>query len=512
MSGAVSRGNRVTGVLSLLLAGALLSAGVAGCDGERAEGLSRHVEFLWQQHPNPWPPDAARRAAADANSLLAGDDRDVELHFYYQDRLRSFDRDSLLSEYGRRLERNPDDPLAIVLEARAHHSGPYLASVIDRALAAAGDDPAVLSLAVFAKLGGKNKDPQLAAELARKVVELHPTSYLAHEAMARVQIANDRPEQALAEARTAQRINPYSFEAVQLVASALRDLGREQEALAEIESFFSSQPTHPGAFRYLRRHYMDNKQWKELYDIEMIVAPAYPEHGYAFTYAAEAANRLGDYDLIFDAYEKAAETGWYDMDYALSLFDEQERAEFTSHPRFEDLRVMFERNHAAARDTLRTQATDNPINLLVRDFDAVDVSGDSVSLADERGRIVVLDFWAAWQKTCELTVPRLKRLRERYPEVKLISVNILERFREDHLLEKVEEKAAELGIEWDVWVADDELAERMRINSLPTWAVIDAEGVARYRTQGYQAYIDELLGYMIEASREPPEHVANRRN
>jgi len=48
--------------------------------------------------------------------------------------------------------------------------------------------------------------------------------------------------------------------------------------------------------------------------------------------------------------------------------------------------------------------------------------------------------------------------------------------------------------------AEDSVAENYEVMGIPTFVVIDAEGVIRYRMSGYFAFLDETLGWMVEAA------------
>jgi cytochrome c biogenesis protein CcmG, thiol:disulfide interchange protein DsbE len=47
-------------------------------------------------------------------------------------------------------------------------------------------------------------------------------------------------------------------------------------------------------------------------------------------------------------------------------------------------------------------------------FTSWDLSGNKVSLADFKGRPVLLTFWATWCTACQQELPELQRLRDRY--------------------------------------------------------------------------------------------------
>ncbi len=49
-----------------------------------------------------------------------------------------------------------------------------------------------------------------------------------------------------------------------------------------------------------------------------------------------------------------------------------------------------------------------------RDFNLIDIKGNSFSLADQKGKYVVLDFWGSWCVPCIQGLPKMKEYYEKY--------------------------------------------------------------------------------------------------
>jgi thiol-disulfide isomerase/thioredoxin len=102
-----------------------------------------------------------------------------------------------------------------------------------------------------------------------------------------------------------------------------------------------------------------------------------------------------------------------------------------------------------------------------------DLAGRPVSLAELRGRPVVIDFWATWCAPCEFQIPVLNQLEERYGErVEVIGIAVDVGGRE-----VVAPFAAERGIGYRVVLGDEGLAQRYGALGFPTLYVIRADGV-----------------------------------
>lgn len=60
------------------------------------------------------------------------------------------------------------------------------------------------------------------------------------------------------------------------------------------------------------------------------------------------------------------------------------------------------------------------------DFTMENIQGDSISLSDFEGKLVLLDFWASWCKPCRLANPQMVKLYEEFHEkgLEIISISL----------------------------------------------------------------------------------------
>lgn len=58
------------------------------------------------------------------------------------------------------------------------------------------------------------------------------------------------------------------------------------------------------------------------------------------------------------------------------------------------------------------------------DFSLSDISGQTISLEQYRGSVVLLDFWATWCGPCRMTIPVLIRLHNQYKDKGLVILGV----------------------------------------------------------------------------------------
>lgn len=115
-----------------------------------------------------------------------------------------------------------------------------------------------------------------------------------------------------------------------------------------------------------------------------------------------------------------------------------------------------------------------------------DLSGKAVKLADLRGKIVLVDFWASWCAPCRESLPVLERLSKRYVDKGLVIVGVNIDKTPDLARSFLEKNRLALTFP----VVNDkkhEVAGRYAPPTMPSSYVIDKEGRVRSVHAGFKA-------------------------
>ncbi len=480
----------ITAILSLMI--------MAGCNTEENFGLSENVKFLWQQHPNPWTETAAKAAAEDAKGLLAKHKKDFQLHLYYQGVAEFFDSEGVVKEYEELLAKDTTNARNIVLEANAAGGRNRTKDRMEVALVLAPEDPYVLAFAAKALLRSRPAEPDRAFAYGTKALEIAPDLAYAHEALAFYHMQNKEFDQAIASATIANEIYPSSFAAIYILLNCYDALERGEEGLALLEEFASSQPLHSGAIYYLEKRYRDSDQLEKIVDFKRVAAISDPDDGYNFIELASIFSELDQKDSLLAALEHAVDNDFMDINYAKMALGDEGFASISGDRRFQSLQVRMKKMLVDSRPERREEALKDKLDIVAPEVIAIDLKGNEVSLADLRGEIIILDFWATWCGPCKMTVPRLIDYYETNPDAKLISLNVWERPTGDERRDLVSDFTKEEGMKWNIWLGENTDADAFEVTGIPTFLVIDRDGLIRYRIVGYIPFLDEVLGWMVE--------------
>lgn len=118
------------------------------------------------------------------------------------------------------------------------------------------------------------------------------------------------------------------------------------------------------------------------------------------------------------------------------------------------------------------------------------LEGGRFVLSQEKGKVVVLDFWATWCGPCRQSMPLVEALMDQYDpgQTRLIAVNIRE--QPDEIRKALDLLKLHSEVALDI---DEVAARRYQANAIPQLVVVDAEGkVARLFVGGGEQVVAQL--------------------
>jgi thiol-disulfide isomerase/thioredoxin len=148
------------------------------------------------------------------------------------------------------------------------------------------------------------------------------------------------------------------------------------------------------------------------------------------------------------------------------------------------MKIFFVRSSLLALLFFAATANANP----APDFTLKSNSDQNIRLAEQRGKVVMLNFWASWCGPCRKEMPLLDEMHTRYNKagLELYGVNV------EQNTDDAEKLLKELGTGFPIlWDRDSKVSKLYQVNAMPTTIMIDKDGKVRYVNRGYKAGDEE---------------------
>lgn len=136
------------------------------------------------------------------------------------------------------------------------------------------------------------------------------------------------------------------------------------------------------------------------------------------------------------------------------------------------------------------------INRVAPDFSLKDISGKDILLSGQKGKVVLLEFWATWCPPCRASVPELIELQKKYQGRNFTVIGIS--IDSDSDLSKVVQFASANKINYPILIADDSTQKAYGIISVPTYYLINKDGVITDSYQGLSENFRTKISGRIE--------------
>ena len=118
------------------------------------------------------------------------------------------------------------------------------------------------------------------------------------------------------------------------------------------------------------------------------------------------------------------------------------------------------------------------------DFTLPELAGNSLTLSDFKGKVIILNFWATWCPPCRMEIPDFVELYEKYKDEGLLIIGVNLDGGDSRSVKQFSEK---YKINYPIVLGNVKVTEDYGgIRAIPTTFVIDRNGNIREKYVGYR--------------------------
>lgn len=116
------------------------------------------------------------------------------------------------------------------------------------------------------------------------------------------------------------------------------------------------------------------------------------------------------------------------------------------------------------------------------DFTLQDINGKTVHLADYRGKVVLIDFWATWCPPCRAAIPSIEKMHTTYRDKGLVVLAIS---MDNGDWDAVKSFLKFYGVTYTVLKGTHDVQVNYGVRAIPTTVLLDKNGNITKRFFGF---------------------------
>jgi thiol-disulfide isomerase/thioredoxin len=134
------------------------------------------------------------------------------------------------------------------------------------------------------------------------------------------------------------------------------------------------------------------------------------------------------------------------------------------------------------------------------DFQLASSGGKPVSLAQYKGQVVMINFWATWCGPCRTEMPVLEQLHKKYKPMGFTMMGVNVEPDSAGAVDWLKATPVTFPILFDT---DSKVSKLYAVSGMPSTVIVDRKGKLRYLHRGYKAgdeneYLDQIRALVRE--------------